>query len=78
MQMKKLDATQCPIPASVSVTAIERFDLYEWRDAAVAAEREACAKICDRLTMAIDCGGNSYRRPATADQCASAIRAQQK
>lgn len=37
-------------------------------------EREACAKECDRLTWAIDHGGNKYRRPAEADKCAAAIR----
>ena len=37
-------------------------------------ERETCAAECDRLTWAIDHGGNKYRRPAGADVCATAIR----
>ncbi len=37
-------------------------------------EREACAAECDRLTWALDHGGNKYRRPAEADKCAEAIR----
>lgn len=41
---------------------------------AVAEERERCAKLCDRLTEAIDNGGNAYRREAGAGRCAAAIR----
>lgn len=35
---------------------------------------EACAKECDKLSFALDHGGNAYRREATASQCAAAIR----
>ena len=41
----------------------------------VLAERAACAAECDRLTWAIDHGGNKYKRPADAERCARAIRA---
>jgi hypothetical protein len=43
--------------------------------AATAAERERCAKVCDALVYAIDNGGNQYRREANAIQCAAVIRA---
>ena len=42
---------------------------------AQAEEREACAKVCQQLEVAIDGGGNAYYRPADARQCATAIRA---
>ena len=35
---------------------------------------DACARKCDRLSVALDHSGNTYRREATASQCASAIR----
>lgn len=44
-------------------------------DEAVAAEREACAKACDALTVALDNAGNEYRREAPASYCAKSIRA---
>ncbi len=40
----------------------------------VMATREECAALCDKLTYSIDGGGNKYRRPADAEQCAIAIR----
>ena len=52
---------------------VEQFAFWAWQ-AATAAERERCAKVCDSLVMALDNAGNAYRRPATADQCADAIR----
>lgn len=42
---------------------------------ATAAEREACAKVCDGLTHALDNSGSPYWRPADAAQCARSIRA---
>jgi len=44
-------------------------ELHESRDAAVRAEREACAKVCDELSDKHTWEG-SY-----ADECAQAIRA---
>jgi hypothetical protein len=35
---------------------------------------EEAAAVCDQLTMALDNGGNVYRREALAGQCAAAIR----
>lgn len=35
---------------------------------------EECAKVCDERVFAMDCGGHSYRREASASQCAAAIR----
>jgi hypothetical protein len=35
---------------------------------------EEAAAVCDKLTMALDNGGNVYRREALAGQCAAAIR----
>ena len=52
--------------------ALERFA------ALVAAhERAACAKVCMKLEIAIDGGGNAYFRPADARQCVAAIRARE-
>ena len=54
------------------VVSLERFA------ALVAAhEREACAKVCMKLEIAIDGGGNAYFRPADARQCVAAIRARE-
>ena len=39
---------------------------------AVAAEREACAKVCDAEALF---GGNNGRKEAGASNCADAIRA---
>jgi hypothetical protein len=58
-------------------------NLYDcWDDAITAYGRqcyaagmEAAAQKCDRLTTALDHGGNEYRREASASQCAAAIRA---
>ena len=35
---------------------------------------EEAAKVCQQLETAIDCGGNTYYRPADARQCVEAIR----
>ena len=35
---------------------------------------EEAARVCDRLTTALDHGGNEYRREASASQCAAAVR----
>lgn len=37
-------------------------------------ERERCAQVCERLTVAIDNGGHEYRREAGALRCAIEIR----
>ena len=42
----------------------------EYERSIVAAEREACAKVCDELVLA-----HPGRADLTADQCAAAIRA---
>jgi hypothetical protein len=43
------------------------------------AERKAiielCANLCEGLRFALDNGGNTYLREATATRCAAAIRA---
>ena len=40
------------------------------------AALERAAHICDGLTVALDHGGNEYRREANASRCAAAIRAE--
>lgn len=40
-----------------------------------AAEREACAEICDRYAMAMDYSGTEYVRSRECQQAAAAIRA---
>jgi hypothetical protein len=55
-----------------------------WSLAMVNAHGKACAraaleraaKICDGLTVALDHGGNEYRREVNASRCAAAIRAE--
>lgn len=56
---------------------LERSTRDAWKLYQIGAkhERDACASICDRFVYAIDNGGNRYKRPAMADQCANAIRA---
>lgn len=53
-------------------------DFFRIVEAIRAEEREACAKECDALVWAIDGGGNAYRRPADAEQCADNIRMRSK
>ena len=43
--------------------------------AAVAAERERCAAVCDRYASALDDSGNAYVRSRECQQAAAAIRA---
>lgn len=43
--------------------------------AAVAAERERCAAVCDRYASALDYSGNAYVRSRECQQAAAAIRA---
>ena len=43
--------------------------------AAVAAERERCASVCDRCASALDYSGNAYVRSRECQQAADAIRA---
>ena len=43
--------------------------MLAYATAAVAAERERCARLCENLTLA-----NPGRADMTADQCAAAIR----
>ena len=45
------------------------WDADEVLAKAVAAEREACAKVCEELTLA-----HPGRADLTADQCAAALR----
>ena len=40
------------------------------------AAMERAAQVCDGLTVALDNGGNKYRREAAASRCAAAIRAE--
>jgi hypothetical protein len=47
--------------------------LSEFAKLVAAAEREACAKVCEDLTLA-----HPGRADLTADQCAAAIRARGK
>lgn len=42
--------------------------------AAVEAEREACAKLCEEMAYALDNGGNPYLYDRKAIQMASKIR----
>ena len=49
-------------------------ELQRFAALACAWQREMDAQICDRLTTALDIGGNEYRREAFASQCARAIR----
>ena len=43
---------------------------------AVAAEREACAKVCEQMRVGIDAFGSiDYHVELTRDMCADAIRA---
>jgi hypothetical protein len=48
----------------------EQFTRYHFAQLVAAAEREACAKVCEDLTLA-----HPGRADLTADQCAAAIRA---
>ena len=43
---------------------------------AAEAEREACAKVCDRFAVALDYGGNEYLRSRDCQLAANAIRSQ--
>ncbi len=54
------------------------MDVYlMWRvwPVAQADAYERAAKVCDRLTVALDNAGQLYLREARASQCADAIRA---
>lgn len=59
--------------------AIKEQELSELRAQLASAQAEKaesvqrCAEVCERLTWAIDNGGNRYRREATASQCKAAI-----
>lgn len=46
--------------------------------AAIQAEREACAKLCESMAYALDYGGNPYTRERHAQKLASQIRARGK
>jgi hypothetical protein len=72
------DETKKPLPQTISLTMIERAELYAWRDAAIAEEREACAAICDRYATALDYGGNQYIRSRDAQSAAIEIRRRSK
>ena len=56
-----------------SVKDGEQFTRYHFANLVAAAEREACAKECEDLTLA-----HPGRADLTADQCAAAIRARGK
>lgn len=47
-----------------------------WGQQCAKAGMLRAAVIADKLTTAIDHGGNGYRREATASQCVAAIRAE--
>lgn len=53
----------------------EQFDQLAFGRAIAAAEREACATVCESLTEDIDYpDGQKTRYPVTQQQCADAIR----
>jgi len=53
-----------------SVKDGEQFTRYHFAALVAAHEREACAKVCEDLTLS-----HPGRADLTADQCAAAIRA---
>ena len=62
--------------ANDAADAVE--ELLAALDACAAAEREACAKVCDALRSTFRVGGVVYVRYGFANQCADAIRARSK
>lgn len=57
----------------VGFSELERFAAL-----VAAAEREACAKVCEYRAMALDYSGNQYVRDHAALDCARSIRARGK
>ena len=59
--------------ASVAPGTLERFAAL-----VAAAEREACAQVCDHYATALDYGSSPYTHSRECKQAAAAIRARGK
>lgn len=66
-------AKQAELPAGYDDKLAIFAALVEER--AVAAEREACAQVCDHYATALDGGDNHYLRSSECRQAARKIRA---
>jgi hypothetical protein len=67
---KPLTKTEWEASLAETWSAVIKSTYADEIKAAVLAEREACAKVCDELVLA-----HPGRADLTADQCAAAIRA---
>ena len=52
--------------------------IKKFAELVAAAEREACAQVCDHYAHAKDYGGNTYMRSQDCKNAATAIRARGK
>lgn len=60
---------------SMLLVWIPPVGLLRFAELVAAAEREACAKVCDHYATALDGGDNHYLRSAECRQAAAKIRA---